>query len=138
MRKFMPIILLASAVLVCVLLLTVNFSKIDIELSFKKYLTYETGGREFSFHGSFGRRHKLKVYENGDKVCSLKLDADAEAYGDADIAPVELCDINADGMDDILVLVRIDPDGDSHRELFINSKDGYTPIKDTDISKDFL
>ena len=130
----MPIILLVSAVLVCVLLLTVNFSKIDIELSLKKYLTYETGAREFSFHGSFGRVHKLKVYENGDKICTLSIDARADVFTESDAVPVELCDINADGRDDILVLVRVDTDGDAHRELFINNGDGYTPIGDTDIS----
>lgn len=132
--KYLVLIILSLAVLICVLMLTVKFSDIDISMPIKKYHTCTADGREFRFYGSFGKVSNVKVYEDGDKLCELNLDADASIFSDDVSDAVALCDINADGENDIVVLCAVDEDGDRHRRLFIRETEGYSAVHDTDIS----
>ena len=131
--KHFVFIILSAAVLACVLMLTVDFSDIDLHLSVKKYHTCTADGREFRFYGSFDKIYKVSVYEDGDKLCSLKIEADADAFADGTGNAVELCDINADGENDILVLCAVDEDEDEHRRLFIRTGERQSAVNDTDI-----
>lgn len=131
--KHLVFIILSMAVLICVLMLTVKFSDIELRLSVKKYHTCTADGREFRFYGSFGNVCKVKVYEDGDRLCTLNFDADADIFDDSVSDAVVLCDINADGENDILVLCAVDEDGDTHRRLFVRAGEEYSTMHDTDI-----
>lgn len=129
--KYIPIIFLAAVMLIAVSLLLVDFGSVDVSLNFQKYHTATADGKEFNFYGSFGRVGKITVRKNGKKLCSLKIDADADIYTDA-LCAVEVCDVNGDEKNDLLIAYAKDEDKDVHRLLFLAKNDEYILAKDVD------
>ena len=129
--KHLPLIALVLIVTVIVSILVFKPSGFNFELNVKKYHTADVDGKEFIFYGSFGNVGSITVKENGKKLTKLDIHADADIYGE-DISAVEICDVNADGKNDLLIAVAIDEDGDVHRSLFLSSNDTYAHIKEVD------
>ena len=129
--KHIPLIALLLVVVTVISILVFKPADIDLELNVKKYHTAEADGKEFIFYGSFGKVGSLTVKENGKKIAKLDVEADADIYGE-ELSAVEVCDINADGKNDLLVAVAVDGDGDVHRSLFLAVNDTYSLIKDVD------
>ena len=129
--KYIPLIVLSAVMLTALAILLFDFGSIDISLNFTKYHTATADGKEFSFYGSFGRVGKVTVREDGKKLCSLEIDADADIYAE-DLSAIELCDVNEDGKTDLLIAYAKDEDNDVHRHLFLARNDEYTLAKDVD------
>ncbi len=130
-KKTLSIILLCAVIFIPLIILAVDLGSMDFSLNFQKYHSYSADGLTFDFYGSFGNVRKLKVSDDGGKLCSLEISADANVYGSGENA-VELCDVNSDGKHDLLVLRSIDEDGDVHRSLFLYSSSDYRYMSDVD------
>ena len=131
-KKNIALVILCAIILLPILVLAVDFGSVDISLNFIKYHSFEADGLSFDFYGSFGNVHKVKISENGKKICSLEVCADADIF-DGEKDAVELCDVNSDGKSDLLILCAIDEDTDVHRKLFLYSSDSYRHISDVDV-----
>ena len=129
-RKYLPLILLGLVLTAVIVILTVDISSVNINVNIIKYHSATADGKDFSFYGSFGTVGKVTVRENGKKVCSLKISADADVYSSS--TAVELCDLNADGKKDILIAYSTDNDGDVHRKLFLATQRGYSLVDSVD------
>ena len=129
--KHLPLIALTTIVIIIVSVLVFKPSGFNFELNVKKYHTENIDGKEFIFYGSFGNVGSLTVKENGKKIAKLDVNADADIYG-GDFSAVEICDVNADGENDLLIAVAVDEDGDVHSSLFLASDGKYTHIQEVD------
>lgn len=129
--KHIPLVALFLVIVAVVAVLVFKPADFDFELNLKKYHTAKVDGKEFIFYGSFGKVGSVTVKQDGKKLAKLDIEADADIYGD-DLSAVEVCDINADGKNDLLVAVAVDEDGDVHRSLFLAVNDTYSRIKDVD------
>lgn len=129
--KHLPLIALILVVVAIISVLVFKPADMDLEMNVKKYHTAEADGKEFVFYGSFGRVGSITVKENGKKIAKLDIEADADIYGDG-LSAVEICDVDSNGKNDLLVAVKVDEDGDVHRSLFLAVDDSYSIIKDVD------
>ncbi len=132
-KKNIALIVLCILILLPLLFLVVDFGSFNFSLNFQKYHSFEQENLTFDFYGSFGTVRKLKVSEEGSKLCSLKISANSDIF-DQDEPAVTLCDINMDGMSDLLVLSAIDDDdSDAHRALFVRKDDTFHRAQDIDV-----
>lgn len=135
--KYIPLVALFLFVVAVVAVLVFKPADMELELNVKKYHTAQADGKEFIFYGSFGKVGSVTVKENGKKIAKLDVNADADIYGE-DFSAVEICDINADGKNDLLVANSQDEDGDVHRSLFLAADGSYSLVKDVDAVNSIL
>lgn len=130
--KNLALILLIAAVFAVVAVLSFDAFAPDFSLNMKKYHSETLENMQVSFHGSFGKINMVKIKPDGEKSSKVKLEGDAAALEKNGVAAVEVCDLNGDGVRDLLLLTRIDNDGDVHRALSLSTGDGYVLAEGVD------
>jgi len=130
-NKNIAFVLLCVAMIAVIIAAVISSTGIKLELNLRKYHTFEAEDMEFSFYGGGGEVRRVKVKQNGQKLCDLTLEADAEAFKSVESAVV-ICEMNNDGRPDLLILTALDDDGDVHRALFLSASDGYQRAEGVD------
>ncbi len=130
-NKNIAFILLCVAMVAVIIAAVISSTGLKIELNLRKYHSFEVEGMDFSFYGGGGEVRRVKVRQNGKKLITLTLEADAETFGREESAVVT-CEINGDGVPELLILTALDDDGDIHRALFLSSPDGYQRAEGVD------
>ena len=103
---------------------------VKLQLNFKKHLTSEAEDLHFSFYGDRNEVRKVTIKKDGKKLCTLSLSADPAVLEMQEA--VVTCEINGDGIPDLLLLTAADADGDIHRALFVSEDGGYARAEGVD------
>ena len=131
--KNLALVFLAAIIVIPLIIIMIDYTSIDFSFNLVKYHSAEADGKTFSFYGSFGTVGKIKVSDKNGKLCAIRFSADADIFKE-DIPAIEVCDVNGDEKNDLLILKDIDEEGDVHRTLFIAEDSGFTKITDADIA----
>ena len=129
--KNIAFVLLCVTRVAVIIVAALSAADVDMRINYKKYHSCEADGLQFLFYGGGGEVRRVKVKQDGKKLCTLSLSADADAFDSVDDA-VLVCEINGDVISDLLILTAADSDGDIHRALFLSKDGGYELVEKVD------
>ena len=122
-KNILITVLCVTAVILSLALLMMR--SLDIHFNFSSYHSFEQGGYDFTFKGSFGNVRKLIIKQNDQKIAALPFKSSSDVFFTEFGYEAEFEDINGDGTDDLLLPRIIDEDGDKHMIAYIAQNDSF-------------